>query len=245
MSIPLLFLIPTTFLALLVFWTWALIETLRREQSYWWLLFVLFFPPIAVPIYFLNFYILADPIGAEIRRIRLLARADRLREQIADSDILARREELARVMIDLERWEQAVEELAVLVDRDDTSLRYQHDLGRCLLKLDKPQNAAAHLRFVVDNDPRYAQGESRLFLALAMEQMGDVDGAIEELKAAIAYLERPRFLYELARIEMANGREQEAQAMLRRLLESHRDDPDFFAGTNRKWANAARKLLRD
>ncbi|MCC5877485.1 MAG: tetratricopeptide repeat protein [Candidatus Sumerlaeia bacterium] len=245
MSIPLLFLIPTTFLALLVLWTWALIETLRREQSYWWLLFVLFLPPVAIPVYFVNFFLLNDPIGKEIERIRLLAKADRLREQIAESDILARREELYRVLIDLEKWQQAVEELGILVDRDDTSLRYQLDLGRCLLQLEKPQNAAAHLRFVVDSEPRYSQGDARLFLALALEQIGDVEGAIFELREAISYLERPRFLYELARIQMANGQEQEAQAMLRRLLESHRDDADFFAGTNRKWANAARKLLRD
>lgn len=245
MSIPLLFFIPIAFLTTLVLWTWTLIETLRREQSYWWLLFLLFLPPVAIPVYLLNFYLLNDLIGREIERIKLLGRADRLILEIEESDILGRREELYRIYMQLRRWSDAIEQLGVLVERDEDSLRYQYDLGQCLLELNKPQNAAAHLRYVVDSDPKYDQGGGRLQLALALEQLDDREGAIEELKHAVKYLERPRFIYELARIQMEAGQGAEAKALLRRLLESHREDSEFFTGQNRKWAKAAQKLLQE
>lgn len=237
-------LIPTSLLILLCLWTWALVETLRREHSYTWLILLLLLPPLMTPLYLLNYFVLGDPVGKAIDRARKEQRMWELHREVNEGAPDAVREELAILLFELGDYQGALEHLGPLLERYSDSLRLQFLAGRALLELDRPENAAAHLRYIVDEDPGFAQGEGRLYLALALERLGQVDGALEELSRAIQHLELPRFLYEYGRILIASGRQEEARATLRRLLEGDQAAATARAGdANRQWLKAARKLL--
>lgn len=236
-------LIPTSLLLLLCLWTWALVANLRREDSYTWLILLVLLPPLVAPVYLLNYFALGDPIGRAIERARKAQRAAELHREVEEGAPDAVREELAMLLYDMEEYGGALDQLGPLLDRDADSLRLQFMAGRALLELDRPDNAAAHLRYVVEEDPAYMQGNGRLYLALALERLGKGEEAIEQVSLAIRHLELPRFLYEYGRMLIAAGRAEEAKATLRRLLEANQGEGENRSVKDRHWLRAARKLL--
>jgi TolB-like protein/DNA-binding winged helix-turn-helix (wHTH) protein/Tfp pilus assembly protein PilF len=76
------------------------------------------------------------------------------------------------------RFDEALEQARAAVALDPYSPLVHHYVGRILLFARRPREAVAHLERTVDLDPTYAW--TRMFLAVAHEQAGELDKALDQ-----------------------------------------------------------------
>ena len=72
--------------------------------------------------------------------------------------------------------------LTRLVEEYPERLNLRQNLTFCLLKLDRPRDAADVARGTLDIDPAFAPAHS--LLSLALKAFGDVEGAVREARLA-------------------------------------------------------------
>ena len=149
---------------------------------------------------------------------------------------------LAWVRMERKEFDQADEELARAreLDSKDTWAHYYRALAkfRAAKSGQKPiegvSNMIQDLVFVVDKEPDFAEAYN--MLALARLQGGGVHSAIEAIKVAIQLSPRSeQYLLNLAQIDLAGKRWDDATSLLERLKDS----------SNLQIAQAARKNLDD
>jgi hypothetical protein len=153
-------------------------------------------------------------------------------------------EKLAEALAARGRWKEALDAVGEALEADDESLPAQFLAGRCLVELGKPSNAAAHLAFVVEHEPRYRGGAARTLLALSLAAIGREEEGRAHLGRAAREDHFPEAVVRLAQAMVDEDKPAEARELLAHLLEREdhmtRDTRDL----HQRWLKAARDLAK-
>jgi len=242
-----LYLIPLTFLLLLSLWMWALIDALRRERDYLWLILVVFIPPLGVALYLVNFLILGDEergLTAFRRRIDRERRIFELKQQIREEDFPARREELARLLFESGQWRDCLTHLEKALDIDPENLRAQYMAGRCLAELDEYDKALAHLDYVFHEEPAYDHYRAGILYARVLEAAARRQEALKVFERLRERTTTPEIRVRHALVLTRENQNDKAREELESLLADYRDESEnIHAARDKPWLDTARKLL--
>ncbi|MEQ8819586.1 MAG: tetratricopeptide repeat protein [Sumerlaeia bacterium] len=237
---------PILLLILAGIWVWSIQDALRSHRAWFWVLLVVFLPPLAVPAYYLNFFLLARPDGrgAFDANWHDWRRARELHRQLETNDAPGVREELAMVELHRGQPREALAHLKEVLERDEESLRPQFLAGRAFMDLGQPDRALPHLEYVVEEDPRYALGEARMLLAEAFGRTGQKDRARRELDELNAYTTYPQAVVRRAELFLEDGDQDAARAILLEMLGNAGHLPRERKIAGRRWIKRAAELLR-
>lgn len=226
-------------------WVWCIADALRNHRPWNWVLAVLVLPPVAIPAYLLNFkFFGGNDEGRVDGQVRLMRRLRELQEELRLRDVPALRIEMAEVLMRLERWQEALAALQPAIDHDPEDIRAQYLAGQCWLRLARAREAAVHLEYVVDQEPRHARGEARLALGNALEALGEAARAHEQFEAVARDFNLPEAVVRHARAMSGKGRHDEARRLLTVMLQHVGELDPETARRSRKWIRAGAEDLK-
>ncbi len=238
-------LVPIFFTAFLVVWTWAIVDSLRGERDYLWVVLLAFLPPLGVPLYGLNFLVLGDErngLTAVKRRHAAEKRIRELRAAIAEHPILGQREELARALFDLGRYEEALAELKHLLDYDPEDPRVQYLTAQALERTGRTDAALAHYDYILEEAPSFGSWRAAIDYSSLLYQQGDLDKARAVLKRVHREYAIPEVSYRLAHVLADQDDGNAAAQLLDELIRSFEESPTFNLSRDRPWIQRARQL---
>jgi hypothetical protein len=225
-------------------WLFCVIDTLRRQQSYLWILLLIFLPPLGTILYLVNFYILE---WAGWRRMDTLwkeySRRKELEREIQVNDIPGHRMELAQIYLNEDRYEDCLRTLKPALDEDPENLRSQFIAGKALVELGRPREAIAHLEYVIEQEPQYDFGEALLVLAVAYEHTGAPDRALEVYRKVLEKSRLTEAIVRYAYLLADTGHPDQARQEVEMLLRESAAQPGFGKRADRIWLLRARHLL--
>lgn len=239
--------IPAVLFLFLTVWVWALVDSLRNEREYLWVVLLVFVPPLGLPAYAVNFLLLGDNergLGAARRRSAHRERIRMLREDEELRDIPANREELARLLHEEEDFEEALGELKPLLDSDPENVPAQYLAACSLLSLDRLEAALPHLAYVFEESPAHDGGLAALRYALLLEKLGQPEEALSVYAKAVKRLAPVETRYHYARLLAGHGQRGRSREILEDIVRNEEHTPQFRAHLDEKWVQSARKLLR-
>ncbi len=243
-----LYLIPAALLIAWGLWVWTLCDSLRQEREYLWLWLLVVIPPLSVPLYLVNFYVLGDEKRG-LTSIRRGRHAERrileIRHDLADGEIVGLREELAELLHERGRPEEALVELKPLLDRDPENLRAQYLAGRVLLELGRDEAALPHLDYLHGEDADYHGWRAAMLYASTLEKLGRDTEAISVYAGIMRGNSIPEVVYLYSRLLIKAGRKAEAVELLRATTEEFAAKPDYNAKRDRPWIARAKALLAE
>ena len=243
-----LYLIPAALLIAWALWVWTLCDSLREEREYLWLWLLVVFPPLSVPLYLVNFYVLGDEKRG-LTSIRRARHAERriieIRHDLLDAEIAGHREELADLLHERGRPEEALVELKPLLDRDPENLRAQYLAARVLLELGRNEAALPHLDYLYSEDRGYHGWRAAMLFASTLEKLGRDEEALRVHAGIMRGNSIPEVVYLYSRLLIRAGRKQEAVELLRTTTEEFAAQPDYNAKRDRPWIKRAKALLAE
>lgn len=229
----------------LVAWVFCIVDTLRRQREYFWILLLIFLPMLMVPIYLVNFFLLD---WAGWRRLDVVLRDRRrigqLERELQTADIPGKHEELALLYLEQRRFEDCLRVLAPALERDPENLRGQFCAGVACLELGRAGEAAAHLHYIQEVEPYYRSGEALLRLAEALERLDRKPDAILILEKLLQRHSLAEGVVRYARLLAERGYRDVARSELERLLRESAAAPEFHSRRERLWLRQARDLLK-
>lgn len=240
-----LYLIPITSLVLLIIWSWFIIDVLRKEQDYLWLIVLILVPPLGIPAYLINFRILGDEergLTAFRRRVEREHRIADLHSKLRETEIVGHREELAALLIDKGDWTGALEQLKHVHEFDAEDLRAQHQAGYALLKLGRVSEALAHLEYVFHEAPDFAGYRAGALYAEALERNGDGAAALDVYRRMLKRVTLPELVVDYAESLLRQQQPAEAATALREMIQ-HVGDEAALSRSSRAALATARKML--
>lgn len=231
---------PLLLLACACAWVWCISDALRSHRPWKWVLAVVLFPPAAIPAYLLNFkFFGGNDEGRIDGQVRLMRRLRELQAEIAVRDVPALRIETAEILMRLERWQEALDALRPALDSDPEDLRAQYAAGIAWQNLGRPREAAVHLEYVVDQEPRHMRGQARLAYANALKDMGEDARAFEQYEIVARDYSLPEAVVRHARLLAERGKTDEARRALTAMLGNVGELDAETRRTSRKWIRAA------
>lgn len=233
-------------LCFLVLWTWLLCRTLANEEDYFWIIVLAVMPPVGVPLYLVNFFILGDKQRGLTKMKGNWTTGRRIRDletELRDGDTIGRRAELASLYAELGEYERALEHLRPAIDHDPESLRLQHLAAVCLEETGRLEAAAVPLRFILEEDPNFMQGEAELRLALILERLGQQAEAAAHYQSLARRSTRPEMVFHVARFFWNSDRQGEMRGLLQKTVDSYAKEPGMNAARDRPWLRRSKELL--
>jgi tetratricopeptide (TPR) repeat protein len=241
------YVLPLAALALLTFWVVMICKALREEHDYVWVVLLVVLPPLGLPLYLVNFYILGDKARG-LTAIRVRNRREREAEvlelEFRTSHIPALQERLCELYFTGEKWEKCLEHLKPALDRDPDNLRLQYLAARTLLALNRQDAAIQHLAFIVETDQRYDAWKAMLLLAQVLEVQGRRDEALQYYDRLARNVTFPEALYHHALAYWDSERREEVRETLQKMIASYDADPGGHPAADRHWVEEARKLVK-
>jgi len=225
-------------------WVFCIVDTLRRQREYVWILLLIFLPPLGVIAYLLNFYVFE---WAGWRRFDVMwkdrSRMRQLERELEANEIPGHRQELAQIYFRQKRYLDSIRMLKQSLDDDPEDLRSQFTAGAALTELGRPDEAIPHLEYVVEEEPYYDFGEGPMALAVAYEKAGQPDEAIATYRRVLQKYRRADAVVRKAQLLIARGETEEPRRELDQLLREASAAPTFSRRAERRWLSRARTLL--
>jgi hypothetical protein len=235
---------PLLLLALFSAWVWCLVDALKGHRPWGWVIFVAVFPVVSVPFYFLNYKVFGSgKSGLVDEEIRWARRLRELEEQARETDVVGVHREIADLHFQRGHHRRALESLKRVLDQDPEDLRSQFQAGASMISLGHLDAGITHLQYVVEEDPRYAAGEAKLWLANAYIAKGESAQAFSLLAELTRDHNLPQAAIRYARMLEEQGYTGEARARLQEMLEKSEDLTGEQKRKNQRWINEGRKML--
>lgn len=221
-----------------------------RNQIWIWVIVLL---PIAGPLAYIAVELIPDVLRSQStkRAVKGVSRALDPEKQLraaADrarvSGNVATKQAYADELMKQGRAREAVE-----VYRESLTGLYVHD-PKLLLGLAQAQFAAEDaagarttLDLLIAENPDFQSADGHLLYARAVEGEGNVDKALEEYKVLAGYYPGAEAGVRYARLLRTGGSREEADNVLKTLLEHARVAPAHYQRTQREWLTAAEREL--
>lgn len=220
-----------------------------RNQIWIWVLALLSFPGVIAYV--------AVEIIPDLVRSRGARRAARGMSRVLDPGRdLRNAEQNARVAGNVASRQAYADELAkqgrhaeaIAEYRAALTGLYEHDprlmlgLAQALFDNGDPQGARDTLDSLIAATPDFRSPDGHMLYARAVEAIGDTEKALEEYEALAAYYPGAEASVRYAQLLRSAGRGEDAERVLRDLLEQARIAPAHYRRTQREWlAIAARE----
>lgn len=210
---------PLILIVVLGLWVYCLVDALRHQRSWFWVLFVLLTVPWGVPVYFWNFKLGSrEPEGRLDKAVGTSLRLKELERKAETLDVPSVHLEIAEIHVENGDYQKALKALKRVLDLHPEDLRAQYLAGGCFVALQRPGEATAHLEYVLEEDPRYAYGEARQALANAYLQLKDEERAFREFGTVVEQWHLPESVVRHAMMLRQRGEEDKAREELQELL---------------------------
>ncbi|MGF1572567.1 MAG: tetratricopeptide repeat protein [Sumerlaeia bacterium] len=212
---------PIVALILSSVWVWALIDSLKKHRPWAWIAILAFIPILSAPVYFLNFYFIgSDKEGALDSTLKLSGRIRSLKTKVEQDGLVGDKRELADAFFDNQNYREALILLRDVLHYDGTDLRSQYQAGVSQIAIGQPDQALAHLEYVLDEEPRFYQGDARLAYANALMALGDKEKARREFERTTSHFNIPESTVQAARFLIEDGDKEQAYKMLLTMLQT-------------------------
>lgn len=226
-------------------WIFCVIDTLRCQREYVWILLLIFTGPVGVILYLLNFYVLE---WAGWRRLDVIwkdrGRMRQLERELLVTEIPGYRMELAQIYFRQRRYLDCIRSLKPALDNDPENPRAQFIAGSALVELGRAVEAIPHLEYVVEEDGWYDFGEGPMMLAVAYELAGRKDDALAMYGKVLQKYRRADAVVRRATLLVEQGDTEAARHTLEQLLRESSAAPHFSRRAERIWIARAKALLR-
>ncbi|MCC6547233.1 tetratricopeptide repeat protein [Candidatus Sumerlaeota bacterium] len=239
--------VPIVSFALLALWTWAVCRILMREQSHFWLAMVIFLPPVGIPVYLINFFLLGDErygLTAMKRRSAARQREAYLRMILSDGEVIGHRLELAEIALERQDYSGALTEIQQVLTRDPEDLQAHFLAARTFVASGKPEQALAHLDFIYSENNSFASYSAATLYAVTLQNLGRHEEASRVFETLLNHHAIPEVLFHYALHLRHLGRHEEAWKLLERLVTEYRKDSLYFARRDDPWLRRAKRALR-
>ena len=223
-----------------------LVDAVRREEWLWAVL-IFFFGAFSAMLYFFMVYRAAKamegspafewPGAAERDRIK------QLEDQIHHMDKAHHHAELGDIYQKQGKLDKALACYEAAHHRDYNDVDILGSYGQCLLKLDKPERAAALLEKVVAENPKHEYGSTMMALAQAYSKLGAIDKARVSLEKVLETQTYAEARVLLAEIYTKQGLLEESRHQLEEVIEDEKHAPVFVQKKDKVWTRKARQLL--
>lgn len=212
---------PLMILILSALWVWALVDSLRKHRPWPWVIVLAFIPILSMPIYYLNYYVIGrENEGVLDSSLQLSGRIRNLKAKVAEDGLVGDKRDLADAYFESQNYREALFLLRDVLQFDGTDLRSQFQAGVSLLATGQPEQALAHLEYVLDEEPRFYQGDARLVYANALLELGDTERARQEYERTTSHFNIPEATVRAARFMIEEGKKEEAYKLLLNMLQT-------------------------
>ncbi len=228
------------------FCIWMLVDAVRRGEMLW-VLFILLFPFLNAPLYFLLVYRGAgDAIsgGFQLPGSHDRRRIKQLQDQIHHLDKAHHHLELGDIYFQQGKFKKAEACYKASLERDAEDIDARAHYGQCLLRLDRPEEALPYLETVRAEDARHDYGYSLMALAECHARLGQRDKSLAAWQEVLQSHSYARARVQFAKLLMEMGRKDEAAATLREVVADDAHAPAFQRRRERPWVRKARQLLK-
>ncbi len=231
----------------------CIIHVIRRNREIWWILVILIFPFLGALIYFF-FEILPDLQRGELRHdvaevTEKLKTADQriaaCKRDLEAGPTIEKKLALADAYAAAERWEEAVnayEECTRGPFGDDAFILY--GLAAARFQLGEYDLARRHLDTIDATPVRDKLQERQLLRARITEKQGDFATALNQYEQLLDTFQGEEARYRYALLLKVTGREADAQAVFREIVEGARQHSRIYRKQNRPWLVQAQRELK-
>jgi hypothetical protein len=229
------------------------VHVIKAGRAYWWLLIIFFIPVVGCLVYFVA-EILPDlhrssavrRAGSDLVTIVAPGRSVRkLEEELEVADTVNNRRALARGYVKAGRYGEAVELYRSCLKgifSDDVGLALE--LAYALFLNGDYAEAKAKLEELGEASLGTHADERHLLYARTLEQLGQVDAALEQYEAIVRRSsgEETRCRYALL-LESA-GQTDKARDLFSEIVKRARRSPRYYRRAQKSWIQLARQHLR-
>jgi hypothetical protein len=230
----------------------CLVHVVRTGRPYWWLWIILLLPGVGCLVYFLA-ELLPDMqrsptvrrVGTDLVTIVDPGRSVRmLEEELEVADTVTNRRSLARGYVKAGRYDEAVELYRSClkgVFEDDVGLSLE--LAFALFLSGAYDEAKQRLEQLGETELGIRAPERNLLYARTLEQMGDVDAALQQYEAIVRQSsgEETRCRYALL-LEKA-GEVEKAREAFAEIVKRAKRSPRYYRRAQKPWIDVARQHL--
>jgi hypothetical protein len=237
------------------FTIWMLVDCRQRGQDQTWFWVILWFQPLGAWAYFFavklntmrRFHTFhASGTNSWLSTLfQRRASLEELRYQAERAPTLASRLALAERLIEKKEYSEAIPLLEAALKSEPGYSQLGYSLALCHLRLGKPEQAIPFLQDVIRRDPRWHDYEALRLLIEAQTAQGETIGALESCRELARYVPTLENHCLLAEHLIGAGQAKEARLLLDNSLRDNDFAPSSVRWRNRRWANEARRLLKD
>jgi hypothetical protein len=190
-------------------------------------------------------YPIKERLAAYLGRRKVLRKQIALlRQQVDRLGNAYQMTQLGAALVEAGQHEEAEHWLQEALRREPSNLDARYHLGRCLLELKKPAEAAAYLESVVRERPTHEYGNALLLLAQAQELAGNRAQACETYRLLLKhYPYHPEGSYRYALLLDNVGSREEAVHILRDMVAALEQAPAFQRRRQASWLQRAKFWL--
>ena len=223
-----------------------------RRGNYLWLLLIIFIPLLGVLIYFFAEMLPSLRSGRSFQgagtqvanTLQPTRRLKQLEEQLEEQDTLAVRQAYAEELLRFERTDEAIAVLeGGLKGVFASDPQGMQALAKAYLQKGDYEKALTLLNDLRDESPGFEPDRVRLLRARALEQLGELDEALNEYRelSQRGYSEEPRYRLALA-LDKA-GFEDEAEAVYAEAQKYFERSSGIYRRENAPWNKQLRQYF--
>jgi hypothetical protein len=227
------------------FQIWMLVDAIRREE-WLWVVFIFIFPVLNAILYFFLVY-RARPSatrGFELPGASKRGRIKELQAHIHHLDKAHHHAELGDIYFQQGKLIEAEKSYRAAVERDGSDPDFQAHLGQCLLRQNKPAEAAPLLENVVRQNPQHDYGHSLMAYAETLTKLGRKDDAFAIWQKVLANHGYARARVQISELYIERGQPEIARKELSDLLVDEAHGPAFQKQRDKIWLKRAKALLK-
>ena len=231
--------------ASLIFVVWMFIDSLKRKESFFWMLIIILFPfpPIGAALYL--FFVKLSGKSVKIKTtIKDTEEVENLKNLIKLHSKAYHYNELGDIYLKRGDTKEAKECFEKAVEKDQGMLTAQYGLAKCLHGAGKYLEAAYVLEDLVTKDRKHDYGNALFGLAESYRLAGDEDKAIKVYEDLFKAYSSFRGYYEYAMLLVKKGRLEDAIQSMRTLINNAGTLPDYKYQQEKVWIDKAHKFLR-
>ncbi len=224
------------------------VHAVRNRQQMYWVFILLMFPVLGSLVYF--FYAIFPTLGVERHAVSM--GRSLLKAVDPDRDMRVRIDEVAlcgsmenKIALAEECMNRAFYHDAAKLYHDAMSGMYANDpllghgLGTALFALENYTEAKDAFTHVLEKSPNFKAGETRLYLARALEQLNEQEAALTHYEQLRNYAGEEARCREALLLQKL-GRHAEAQRLFEETLLAARRSPAYYRRVQAEWIAIAK-----
>lgn len=234
--------------ASIVFLLWMCFDCIQRKEHLFWLIvMVILFPVGAVAYYFLvktkgerKAFSFASSGNRELETEATLE----LKDLIGKHHKAYHYDKLGHLFLEQKKYDLALPQFQEAIKRDADLLESRYGLAKSLHGMGRYKEAADMLESLVKIDKKYDYGNAIFGLAECYRMAGMDDKAFEAYAKVIDTFHFFKAYYYYAEMLDMRGKKQEAIDLMKSVIGTSKNLPDYKFEKERHWIDEAYKFLR-